>query len=81
MIRDLEPSQANVGCAYRHEQGFDGPLIRSDPFAEYANLTSGEGRVRLEFRRVPPDVERLIAVYYSSGCPFAEEAANQYQAK
>jgi predicted phosphodiesterase len=69
----------SVGYAYRHEQSFDVPLIRSDPFAEYAVLTSGEGKLRLEFRRVTLDVERLIAVYRSSGRPFAEEAASQYQ--
>jgi predicted phosphodiesterase len=69
----------SVGYAYRHDQSFEG-LIRSDPFAEYAMLTNGEGRLRLEFRRVALDVERLIAVYRSSGRPFAEEAASQYQA-
>ncbi len=69
----------SVGYAYPHEQRFDVPLIRSDPFAEYAVLTVGEGRVRLEFRRVGLDVQRLIEVYRSSGRPYADEAASQYQ--
>jgi predicted phosphodiesterase len=70
----------SVGYAYRHDQPFNVPHIRSDPFAEYAVLTTGGGQLRLEFRRVALDLEHLVAVYRSSGRPFAEEAASQYQA-
>ena len=79
-LRDMfHFNPGSVGYAYRHEQRFDVPLIRSDPFAEYAVLTTGKGRVRLEFRRVPLNVERLAEVYRSSGRPFVEEAIRQFE--
>lgn len=67
----------SAGYAYRHDQSFEG-AITSDPFAEYAVLTTAKNSLRLEFRRVPFDVERLIEVYRSSGRPFAEEAIRQF---
>ncbi len=41
-------------------------------------LTAEDGRLRLEFRRVPFDVDALIAAYRASGRPHAEEAIAQY---
>jgi hypothetical protein len=38
-----------------------------------------DGRLALEFRRVPYDVEQLIAAYRASGRPYAEEAIAQYR--
>ncbi|WIG60769.1 MAG: hypothetical protein OJF49_003517 [Ktedonobacterales bacterium] len=66
----------SAGFAYRHDQ--DDDHFKADPFAEYAVLTSANGSLRLEFRRVPFDAEQLIAIYRSSGRPYAEEAAAQY---
>jgi predicted phosphodiesterase len=66
----------SVGFAYRHGQP-EG-TFRADPWAEYALLTSEDGRLALEFRRVPFDVDALIAAYRASGRPYAEEAIAQY---
>lgn len=69
----------SAGFAYRHDQPDDG--FRADPWAEYALLSAADGRLALEFRRVPFDVERLIQAYRSSGRPHAESAAGQYQSR
>jgi predicted phosphodiesterase len=66
----------STGFAYRHGQP-DG-TFHADPWAEYAVLTAEDGRTRLEFRRVPFDVDALIAVYRASGRPYAETAVAQY---
>ncbi len=67
----------SVGVAYnRHlaEENF-----HLDPWAEYAILSSNQGRLALEFRRVPLDVGELIHIILSSGRPYAEETAAQYR--
>jgi putative phosphoesterase len=67
----------SVGLAYRHDQPDD--QFFADPWAEYAILTSENGQVSLEFRRVPFDSQELIRIYRESRRPFAEEAIAQYQ--
>jgi predicted phosphodiesterase len=67
----------SVGFAYRHFQP-DGKF-KADAWAEYAILTAEDGRIGLEFRRLPFDVRELIRVYRGSGRPFADEAIAQYQ--
>jgi predicted phosphodiesterase len=67
----------SVGFAYSHHQP-EG-TFKADPWAEYAILTSQNGSVSLEFRRVPFDEKELILIYTGSGRPFAEEAIAQYQ--
>ncbi len=66
----------SVGLAYNHQQ--NETIFRTDPWAEYAVLSVNDGRVRLEFRRVPFDVEALMAAYRNSGHPYVEEAVVQY---
>jgi len=66
----------SVGFAYRHSQP-DGEF-HADPWAEYAVLSVDDGRLALEFRRVPFDVEALTAAYRLSGRPHAEAAIAQY---
>lgn len=56
------------------------PPITVDKWAEYAVLTTTNGRTSLEFRRVPFDVEKLIDIYQSSGRPHANDLIVQYQA-
>jgi predicted phosphodiesterase len=68
----------SVGLAYRHDQPEDD--VRCDPWAEYAILNVTKERVSVEFRRVPYDLQALIAIYHESGRPFAAEDARQYQA-
>ncbi len=67
----------SVGFGYSHNQP-DGQF-RANPWAEYAVLTAEDGRISLDFRRVPFDVQALIAVYQASGRPYADEAVGQYQ--
>jgi predicted phosphodiesterase len=66
-----------VGLAYNHDQ--DENDFRANPWAEYAALTMDGPRLSLDFRRVPYDPAPLIAVYQSSGRPYAAEAIGQYQ--
>lgn len=67
----------SVGLAYSHQQAEQG--FRADPWAEYAVLTADGARLALELRRVPFDITEMIAVYQSSGRPFAEDAIAQYR--
>jgi predicted phosphodiesterase len=66
----------SVGLAYNHQQ--EEAEFRLDPWAEYAVLTGVDGRIRLEFRRVPFDVAALRRAYQDSGRPYADEAIAQY---
>jgi predicted phosphodiesterase len=67
----------SVGLAYSHQQPDD--HFRADPWAEYAILTADAAQLALEFRRVPFDVGQLLAIYQSSGRPYASDAIEQYQ--
>jgi putative phosphoesterase len=67
----------SVGIAYTHYQA-DGDF-RADPWAEYAMLNVHEGRVALEFRRVPYDAEVLLDIYRASGRPYFEDVVVQYR--
>ncbi|MEW6703228.1 MAG: metallophosphoesterase family protein [Pseudomonadota bacterium] len=76
-VRDLFFfNPGSVGVAYHHEQA--APGLRLDPWAEYAILTLRGRRIGLEFRRTPFDVNRLLQVYRSCGCPFPERALQHY---
>ena len=66
----------SVGFAYSHHQPEEG--FQADPWAEYAILHSEGERLALEFRRVPFDVDILIAVFGSSGRPHADRSIAQY---
>jgi len=66
----------STGFAYR--QGQPEGTFKADPWAEYAVLSAEDGRTRLEFRRVPFDVDALIDVYRASGRPYTEKAIAQY---
>jgi predicted phosphodiesterase len=67
----------SVGIAYTHQQA-DG-LFRADPWAEYAVLSVHNGRIALEFRRVPYDAAALLEIYRASGRPYFEDAVVQYR--
>ncbi len=81
-VRRLGPNfffnPGSVGFAYSPGQAPDG--FRADPWAEYAVLTLAADRTALEFRRVPFDAGEMRRIYLSSGRPYADEAAAQYQA-
>jgi predicted phosphodiesterase len=65
----------SVGFAYRRDQGKD---FRADAWAEYAVLSSSNGRLSLEFRRLNYNASDLIAIYRASGRPYAEIPIKQY---
>jgi putative phosphoesterase len=66
----------SAGFAYSHQQSEEN--FRADPWAEYAVLSVDQGRLGLEFRRVPFDVQLLIQAYKTSGRPHADAAVAQY---
>ena len=63
----------SVGFAYAHDQPSE--PVRLDSFAEYAVVTSEEGRLGVEFRRTPYDGEEYVRALLASGRPGAEEVA------
>jgi predicted phosphodiesterase len=74
----------SAGTAYSHQQTEEN--FHLDPWAEYAVLSSENqsssaagGRVALEFRRVPFDVDELVRIYRASGRPFAEKRIAEYR--
>lgn len=67
----------SVGLSYRHGQMPD--HMRVDRWAEYAVLRIDGQRRSLDLRRVPFDVDRLIAVYSASGRPYADQSIAQYR--
>lgn len=75
--RSFHFNPGSIGLTYRHDQSDN--VFRTDPWAEYALLTVAGQKVSLEFRRVPIDVEALIAVYRNSGRPHAVDSITQYQ--
>jgi predicted phosphodiesterase len=76
--RTFHLNPGSVGYAYRHSQPEN--AFRADPWAEYALLTVDGARISLEFRRVPYDVARLIAIYEASGRPYAAKRVAEYSA-
>jgi predicted phosphodiesterase len=66
-----------AGFAYSHQQPDE--TFKADPWAEYALLTYDDGKIGLEFRRVPYSADLLAQIYLDSGRPYAEEAAEQYR--
>jgi predicted phosphodiesterase len=67
----------SVGIAYTHQQ--DEKDFRADPWAEYAIMSAQNGRISLEFRRVPYDVAALLDIYRASGRPYYEDVVVQYR--
>ncbi len=62
----------NVGSVGRAVIREPGKLIRNAPWAEYGIIDGKNGRVSVELRRVPFDIEQLIAATYASGMPHAQ---------
>jgi predicted phosphodiesterase len=64
----------SVGLSYDHEQPEDD--FRFDPWAAYAFVAADEhGRVSVDFRRAPVDVDAIVARVESCGMPEAAEGA------
>jgi putative phosphoesterase len=67
----------SVGLEFNREQPEE--RFKADAWAEYAVLTYDDGRIGLEFRRVPYSPEAIIQVYLASGRPYADQAVEQYR--
>jgi predicted phosphodiesterase len=67
----------SVGLPIDHHQS--GPRPRADVCAEYAILTVDGLGIGVEFRRIPFDVEKLIASVDGSGIPNPEDAAGPWR--
>jgi predicted phosphodiesterase len=65
----------SVGLAYDHKDPMDEQPF--EPWAEYAVI--GGSSLRLEFRRVPFDVHRVVDVIRRSAMPDAERLAAQWR--
>jgi hypothetical protein len=72
-------SNACVGVSFDRNQPEDN--FQLDHRAEYAVLASSEGRLSLEFRRVPFDVNKHIEALIASGRPYGEDYAQQYKGR
>jgi predicted phosphodiesterase len=67
----------SVGLVYEHKEPLDEvPFL---PLSEYAVLTAQEGRVAVEFRRVPFDVDELIEAARSTDFPGVDRWAAMWQ--
>jgi predicted phosphodiesterase len=68
----------SVGLPFRRDSPPERPTVNR--WAEYAVLTVEEdGRTALEFRQVPYDVERLMALIMASDMPEPETLARRYR--
>jgi predicted phosphodiesterase len=67
----------SVGLVYEHRE----PLaeVPFEPFSEYAVLTGEDGRVSVEFRRIPFDLDELLAAARATDFPDVERWAAQWQ--
>jgi predicted phosphodiesterase len=63
----------SVGLGYDHEQ--EPEQIRFDPWAAWAVVSTGGGRLSVDFRRTPFDVTHVVEAHAASGMPHADEYA------
>jgi putative phosphoesterase len=75
--RKLWLSVGSAGLVWEHKEPLDDQPY--DPWAEYTVLTAADGRLRVEFRSVPFDVEKLLNAYRASGMPDAAWYASQWK--
>jgi predicted phosphodiesterase len=70
-------SVGSAGMAYEHTQ----PLAEQpfEPWAEYAVISAGAGRLSIDFRRVPFDAAKVVAAIGRSGMPFSDRAAARWR--
>lgn len=67
----------SIGVAYDARQARAIPRV--DPWAEYAVVSVGAGgRIGIDFRRVPYDVSRLLAIAREAGIPMYATWAARY---
>jgi predicted phosphodiesterase len=67
----------SVGLVYEHKEPLD--EVPFEPWSEYAVVTADAGRLAVEFRRIPFDVEELIAVAGANDFPAFERWAAMWK--
>jgi predicted phosphodiesterase len=67
----------SVGLVYEHSEPLDD--VPFQPWSEYAVLTAQNGRLDVEFRRIPFDVEELIDSARAAGFPGVDRWAAMWQ--
>jgi predicted phosphodiesterase len=67
----------SVGLGYDHDQ--DPEAVRFDPWAAWAVVSTGGGRLSVDFRRTPFDVNAVAEAHLASGMPFGEEYARAWR--
>ena len=72
----LVMNPGSVGLGYDHEQ--DEATLRFDPWASWAVVATVGGRVSVEFRRTPFDVEAVVGALRDCGIPFADESMRSW---
>lgn len=68
----------SVGLSYDHEQLEDD--LRFDPWAAYGIVTAADdGSLSVELRRVPIDIDAIVARIEACGMPDAAESARRWR--
>ncbi len=70
-------SVGSAGLVWEHKEPMDEQPF--DPWAEYTVLTAADGRLSVDFRRVPFDVQELLEACRRSGMPDAESYVAQWK--
>ncbi len=74
----LHVNPGSVGLAYDHDLPED--AISFDPWAQYALVSVEEGRLGIDFRRVPFNPSKVVAAIEAGGRPHGEPFAAQWAA-
>lgn len=69
----------SIGVPYNRNQPEED--FQLDHWAEYAVLSVENGRLDLDFRRVPLDIDGLIEAFLATGRPYAEDWLAQYKGR
>jgi predicted phosphodiesterase len=67
----------SVGLVYEHKDPLD--EVPFQPWSEYAVLTAENGRIAVEFRRIPFDVDELLAAARAADFPDVDRWAAMWQ--
>jgi predicted phosphodiesterase len=66
----------SIGLGYDHEQPDE--MLRFDPWAAYAVIDVEDGRLAVDFRRVPFDPHAVAAALLESDMPYAGDSARRW---
>lgn len=67
----------SAGLSYDHEQSEED--FRFDSWGAWAVVECEDGALRVQFRRVPLDVDTVVAAIETSGMPYADDTARRWR--